>query len=167
MRRLLEKMNVQVVCTTDDPVDSLEYHKKIEADNLLQAGWGIKVLPAFRPDNAMNVDDVDEFNNYLTLLEKSSDISISTYNDYLAALKKRHDYFVANNCRVSDHGLEEIYAEDYTRTEVVGIFAKIRSGGVLSLEERKEIQIGDAGHACRMGLGKRICAAISYRCLEK
>ena len=142
VRRLLEKMNVTFVCTTDDPVDSLEYHKKIEADSLPagQAGWGIKVLPAFRPDNAMNVDDVNEFNNYLTLLEKSSNISISTYNDYLAALKKRHDYFVANNCRVSDHGLEEIYAEDYTRTEVVGIFAKIRSGGVLSLEERKKFK---------------------------
>ena len=76
--------------------------------------WHIKVLPAFRPDNAMNVDDVNEFNNYLTVIEKSSNISISTYNDYLAALKKRHDYFVANSCRVSDHGLEEIYAEDYT-----------------------------------------------------
>jgi glucuronate isomerase len=135
VRRLLEKMNVQVVCTTDDPVDSLEYHKKIEAD-----GWGIKVLPAFRPDNAINVDDENKFNNYLTLLEKSSNISISTYNDYLAALKKRHDYFVANNCRVSDHGLEEIYAEEYTRTEVVGIFAKIRSGGVLSLEENKKFK---------------------------
>ena len=135
VRRLLGKMNVQIVCTTDDPVDSLEYHKKIEADN-----WGIKVLPAFRPDKAMNVDDVNTFNNYLTLLEKSSNISISTYNDYIAALKKRHDHFVANNCSVSDHGLEEIYAEDYTSTEIAGIFAKIRSGGSLSMEERKKFK---------------------------
>src|SRR5688500_18887556 len=76
VRGLLEKMNVKVICTTDDPVDDLEHHKKIDKD-----GWPIKVLPAFRPDKAMNVDDVNVFNNYLTLLEKASDISISTFND--------------------------------------------------------------------------------------
>jgi glucuronate isomerase len=135
VKALLEKMKVRVVCTTDDPVDSLEYHQKIEKDK-----FKIKVLPAFRPDKAMNVDDVNTFNNYLTSLEKASAISISSFNDYIAALKKRHDYFVANNCRVSDHGLEEIYAEDYTSTEIVGIFAKIRSGGGLSLEERKKFK---------------------------
>jgi glucuronate isomerase len=142
VRGLLEKMNVKVICTTDDPVDNLEYHQQIKNENLPtgQAGWGIKVLPAFRPDKSMNVDDVTTFNNYLTSLEKASDISISTYNDYLAALKKRHDYFVANNCGVSDHGLEEIYAEDYTQTEIAGIFAKIRSGGELSLTENRKFK---------------------------
>jgi glucuronate isomerase len=135
VRSLLEKMNVKLICTTDDPVDNLEYHKKIKNDN-----WSIQVLPAFRPDKAMNVDDVNTFNNYLTLLEKASDISISTYNDYIAALRKRHDYFVENSCSVSDHGLEEIYAEDYTQTEIVGVFAKIRSGGELSLDERKKFK---------------------------
>ena len=135
VKALLEKMKVKVVCTTDDPVDSLAYHQKIEKDN-----FSIKVLPAFRPDKAMNVDDVNTFNNYLTSLEKASDISISSFNDYITALKKRHEYFVANNCRVSDHGLEEIYAEDYTSTEIVGLFAKIRSGGALSLEERKKFK---------------------------
>ncbi len=135
VRGLLEKMNVKLICTTDDPVDSLEHHQKINADN-----WHIKVLPAFRPDKAMNVDDVNTFNNYLTRLEKASNISISTYNDYIAALKKRHDYFVANNCSVSDHGLEEIYAEDYTQTEIAGIFAKIRSGGELRPDERKKFK---------------------------
>jgi glucuronate isomerase len=135
VRGLLEKMNVKLICTTDDPVDSLEHHQKINADN-----WHIKVLPAFRPDKAMHVDDVNTFNNYLTRLEKASNISISTYNDYIAALKKRHDYFVANNCSVSDHGLEEIYAEDYTQTEIAGIFAKIRSGGELTPDERKKFK---------------------------
>ena len=135
VKGLVERMNVKLICTTDDPVDNLEYHKKIKAD-----GWKIKVNPAFRPDKAMNVDDVNTFNNYLTLLEKAADVSISTYNDYLAALKKRHDYFVANGCSVSDHGLEEIYAEDYTSTEVAGIFAKIRSGGALTLEENRKFK---------------------------
>ncbi|MDX1937198.1 MAG: glucuronate isomerase [Flavihumibacter sp.] len=135
VKGLLERMNVQMICTTDDPVDDLQYHKEVAAQ-----GWKVKMFPAFRPDKAMNVDDVATFNNYLTLLEKAADISISTYNDYLAALKKRHDYFAANNCGVSDHGLEEIYAEDYTSTEIAGIFAKIRSGGALTLEENRKFK---------------------------
>ena len=135
VRGLLERMKVKLICTTDDPVDNLEYHQQIKKDN-----WSVKVLPAFRPDKAMNVDDVNTFNNYLTGLEKAADISISTYNDYLAALKKRHDYFAANHCSVSDHGLEEIYAEDYTATEIAGIFAKIRSGGALTVEENRKFK---------------------------
>lgn len=135
VRGLLEKMNVKLICTTDDPVDNLEFHQKIKKENL-----SLKVLPAFRPDKAMNVDDATAFNNYLTSLEKAADISISSFNDYIAALKKRHEYFVANDCKVSDHGLEEIYAEDYTSTEIVGIFAKIRSGGSLSLEENRKFK---------------------------
>ena len=135
VRRLLEKMNVQLICTTDDPVDNLEYHQKIEKDN-----WSTRVLPAFRPDKAMNVDDVNTFNNYLSGLEKAADISISTFNDYLAAFKKRHAYFAANHCSLSDHGLEEIYAEDYTTTEIARIFAKIRSGGGLTREENRKFK---------------------------
>ncbi len=134
-RGLLEKMNVKLLCTTDDPVDSLEFHQQIKNE-----GWGVKVLPAFRPDKAMNVDDVNTFNGYLTHLEKASDISISTFNDYLAALKKRHDFFATQNCCVTDHGIEEIYAEDYTSTEVAGIFAKIRSGGQLTREENRKFK---------------------------
>ncbi len=139
---LLEKINVKLICTTDDPVDNLEFHKQIKKETLTagQGGWNVKVLPAFRPDKAMNVDDTITFNNYLTLLEKAANISISTFNDYLAALKNRHDYFVANNCSVSDHGLEEMYAEDYTTTEVAGIFAKIRSGGDLTLLENRKFK---------------------------
>lgn len=135
VRGLLEKMNVKLICTTDDPVDNLQFHQQIKSE-----GWTVKVLPAFRPDKAMNVDDVNIFNEYLTGLEKAADISISTFNDYMAALKKRHDFFAANHCSVSDHGLEEIYAEDYTTTEVAGIFAKIRSGGALSQEENRKFK---------------------------
>ena len=135
VRGLLKKMNVKLICTTDDPVDNLGYHQKIEKENL-----NLRVLPAFRPDKAMNVDDATTFNNYLTSLEQAADISISSFNDYIAALKKRHEYFAANNCSVSDHGLEEIYAEDYTQTEIVGIFAKIRSGGSLSMEENRKFK---------------------------
>jgi glucuronate isomerase len=137
VKGLLKKMNVKILCTTDDPVDNLCHHQKISADD---NGDQVKVFPAFRPDKAMNVDDAISFNNYLSALEAASDISISTFNDYLAALKRRHDFFASNNCSVSDHGLEEIYAEDYTMNEIISIFAKIRSGGNLSLEENRKFK---------------------------
>ena len=135
VRGLLEKMNVKLVCTTDDPVDNLEFHQQIKEDN-----WGTKVIPAFRPDQAMNVDSAKGFNDYLLALEKSASVSIGKFDDYLTALKKRHDYFVSNNCCVSDHGLEEIYAEDYTDAEIKNIFDKIRSGKELSYTENRQFK---------------------------
>jgi glucuronate isomerase len=130
VRNLLRKMNVRVVCTTDDPVDSLEYHQKIKED-----GFEIKILPAYRPDKAMNVDDAAGFNGYLSKLESASNTSIITYSDYLDALKDRHDFFASMGGSVSDHGLEEMYAEEYTDDEIEKAFNKIRSGKELTRGE--------------------------------
>lgn len=130
VRNLLRKMKVKVVCTTDDPVDSLEWHRKLKED-----GFEIKVLPAFRPDKAMNVDDAASFNAYLGKLESVSNTNIASFSDYFDALKSRHDFFASMDCSVSDHGLEQIYAEDYTDVEIEAAFAKIRSGKELSAEE--------------------------------
>ena len=135
VRRLLERMDVRVLCTTDDPVDSLEHHQRIHAD-----GWRIKVLPAFRPDKAMNVDDPVVFNAYLSLLEKAADTSISTFDQYLDALRRRHDYFVQNGCKVSDHGMEHIYAEDYTDAEIRNIFDKIRACHTLTVSDNRKFK---------------------------
>jgi len=126
VQRMIEKMNVEVICTTDDPIDSLEHHQKIK-----QGGWKVKVLPTFRPDKAMNTDDVAAFNDYINKLEAISDTAINNYSDYLKALKSRHDYFAANGCSVSDHGLEQIDAADYTDHEITTIFNNIRSGKAL------------------------------------
>jgi len=123
VQSMIEKMKVEVICTTDDPIDSLEHHQKIK-----QSGWKVKVLPTFRPDKAMNADDIEALNQYIAKLEAVSNASITNFNDYLNALKKRHDYFAANGCCVSDHGLEQIYAEDYTHAGIEVIFQKIRSG---------------------------------------
>lgn len=131
VRNLLRKMNVALVCTTDDPIDDLNYHQKIKQDQ-----FEIPILPAFRPDAAMNVDNAEKFNAYVNKVESVSGKSIGSYNDYIDALKSRHDFFVAQGCNVSDHGLEEIYAEDYTETEIKNIFNKIRSGAELDLTER-------------------------------
>lgn len=130
VRNLLRKMNVKVVCTTDDPTDSLEHHQKIKQD-----GFEIRILPAYRPDKAMNVDDPTAFNTYLSKLESVSNTNIASYKDYLDALKSRHDFFATMGCSVSDHGLEQIYAEEYTQSEIENIFKKVRSGKNLSLEE--------------------------------
>jgi glucuronate isomerase len=130
VRGLLRKMNVKVVCTTDDPIDNLEHHQKISNDD-----FGTRILPAFRPDKAMNVDDAAGFNAYLGKLEAVSNTNITSFDQYLDALKSRHDFFASMNCSVSDHGLEQIYAEDYTEGEIKAAFNKIRSGRELTTEE--------------------------------
>ncbi|MFM6975448.1 MAG: glucuronate isomerase [Sphingobacteriaceae bacterium] len=127
---LLRKMNVRTLCTTDDPLDSLEYHQQLKA-----AGTSPRVLPAFRPDKGMNADDLSALNAYIDKLAGLTGKQIADYDTYLAALKSRHDYFAANGATVSDHGLEQIYAEDYTEAEIRQIFLKIRKNESLSLAE--------------------------------
>lgn len=132
-RNLIRKMNVEVICTTDDPIDSLEFHKKIAESN-----FEVKVYPAFRPDKAMEVSHSENFIAYIKKLEAATNLSISTFDDYLFALQNRHDFFASMGCTVSDHGLEEIYAEDFTGSEIEAIFTKVHSGKSLNqLEQRK------------------------------
>lgn len=135
VRCLLKKMNVQVICTTDDPLDDLQYHKQISEDN-----FSIKVLPAFRPDKAMNVADVNTFNNYVNTLAAITGTEIFDFKTYLEALKKRHDYFETMGCKLSDHGAEKIYAEDFTIAEIKSIFFNIRAGKQLSIDEQHKFQ---------------------------
>lgn len=121
VRNLLTKMNVKTLCTTDDPLDNLEHHQKIRNDN-----FQIRVLPAFRPDKAMGAENTQSLNDYIDRLAQITDTAIENLESYLTALKMRHDYFAANGCTVSDHGLEYIFAEDYKDEEIALIFDKIR-----------------------------------------
>jgi len=133
VRNLLRKMNVALVCTTDDPLDDLAFHHQMKKE-----GFEIPILPAFRPDNAMNVTDAEIFNKYIQKLQAVTGISIASFDDYLYALQSRHDYFAEAGCSVSDHGLEEIYAEDFTGSEIDAIFNKIHGGKSLNeIEQRK------------------------------
>jgi glucuronate isomerase len=133
VRNLLRKMNVALVCTTDDPLDDLAFHHQMKNE-----GFEIPILPAFRPDNAMNVTDPENFNKYIQKLQTVTGISIASFDDYLYALQSRHDYFAEAGCSVSDHGLEEIYAEDFTGSEIDAIFNKIHGGKSLNeIEQRK------------------------------
>jgi glucuronate isomerase len=130
---LIQKMNVRVICTTDDPIDNLEWHQKIKDSN-----FPVKVFPAFRPDKAMEVNNTSSFALYVKKVEEVTNTSISNLSDYLVALKNRHDFFATMGCNVSDHGLEEIYAEEYTEKEVELIFIKALAGNDLSwIEQRK------------------------------
>ncbi len=130
-RNIMRKFRVEVVCTTDDPTDSLEHHKKVAED-----GFEIKMLPTWRPDRAMMVDDLKAFNNYVSLLEELTNISIGTYQHYLDALKIRHDFFSEMGCCLSDHGLETIYASDFTVNDTEKTFAKLRQGVSITEEEK-------------------------------
>ncbi len=134
-RHLLTRMHVEVVCTTDDPVDSLEYHEQ------LQREFGaVKVVPAFRPDKAMAVEDPATYNAYLNLLSEAAGMEIASWDDLLQALQKRHDHFDAHGCRLSDHGIETFYADEYTEKEVEKIFHKVRNGKDLPEEEQRKFR---------------------------
>ena len=131
VRNLLRKMKVEFLCTTDDPTDSLEHHRKIQDD-----GFEIKVLPTFRPDKAMQVESEESFNAYLKKLENACGFSISNYESFLNALQNRHDYFATMGCIIADHGLAQMYAENYAYQEIENIFLKIRGGKSLQSDEQ-------------------------------
>jgi len=117
-------MNVQLVCTTDDPIDTLEYHRQIKNDKSLQ----VRVLPAFRADWAMNIERGPAFTAYVEKLGAAAAIHITSYRLFLDALRSRHEFFHMNGCRLSDHGLETIYAEEYSESEIERIFQNALSG---------------------------------------
>jgi glucuronate isomerase len=132
---LMEMMNVELVCTTDDPIDSLEYHVHIA-----NASCKTRVLPTWRPDKAMAVEDVESYNLYLDKLSEVSGLQITTFEDLINALEKRHDFFNGFGCKLSDHGIEEFYAEDYTGDEIQISFFKVRSGIALTSIEIKKFK---------------------------
>ena len=130
-RSLMKNSNVVLVCTTDDPVDSLEHHMAVAADE----SFDVIILPTWRPDKGMAIEDQNEFNAWVDKLAAAADVDITGFTQYMEAFRKRHDFFHEVGCRLSDHGLETIYAEDYSADEVAAIFDKARSGKQPSEEE--------------------------------
>ena len=131
VRNIIRTMNVKLLCTTEGPLDSLEYHRKIRDD-----GFETKVYAAFRPDKGLAVEDLTALNAWIDKLEAVCDTEITDFASYVNAIRERHDYFHENGCRLSDYGLETAYAEDYTETEIKKIFDKIRTGKELDASER-------------------------------
>ncbi|MCX7591060.1 MAG: glucuronate isomerase [Kiritimatiellae bacterium] len=133
---LLRRSKVVIVCTTDDPVDTLEHHRVLaESPNC-----GFRMLPTWRPDNALSVECPVSFNAWVDRLEAASDIAIRDWDSFLVALRRRHDFFHERGCRISDHGLETLHVADYTESQVRMAFAKIRTGRGLEQEESEKFK---------------------------
>ncbi|MCC7300432.1 MAG: glucuronate isomerase [Verrucomicrobia bacterium] len=147
-RNLMRKMNVKLVCTTDDPVDSLEYHKQIFA-----SGFEIKVLPTFRPDKAMNLADSKAWKTYIQTLETVSGSAIHDFSSLIQAVDVRHEFFHSVGCRLSDHGVAYVPDVEASLPELNSIFRKALSGAVIERPEREKFEaaflyeVGKMNHA--------------------
>ena len=130
VRNIIRKSNVKLICTTDDPIDSLEWHKKIKEDDSFE----VAVLPAWRPDKAMNIEKPD-FTSYIAKLSEASGIKVDDFESLKSALSSRMDFFAANGCSVSDHALEYVMYVPAEDAEIADIFKKAMDGGVITKEE--------------------------------
>ncbi|SFI52444.1 glucuronate isomerase [Halpernia frigidisoli] len=133
-RNLLKKVNAELVCTTEDPIDNLEHHQKLR-----NSDYNVKVSTAFRPDKAILIEN-DGYNDYINVLAQVADFPINTFDDLCFALKKRITYFHENNCRLCDHGLNQIYFENFTDSEIKDIFKKKRENQTISHQEAVKFQ---------------------------
>lgn len=125
-RGLMKRFGVEVVCTTDDPLDTLEHHERIK-----NSGFEIKVLPTWRPDKSMAVENGANFREYIGRLEKVANMRIGDVEDYMEAIKLRHDYFQTRGCKLADHGIDTFFAVPSTEEEIAEIYNKV----VLDREE--------------------------------
>ncbi|WP_434631296.1 glucuronate isomerase [Thermoanaerobacterium thermosaccharolyticum] len=145
VRNIIKKSNVKILCTTDDPTDSLEYHKLLKEDD----SFDVKVLPAFRPDKGINIDK-DDFKDWVKKLGEVSGKAIESYDDYLNALNSRLEFFDSYGCRLSDHALDFVAYEESTKEEVDEIFKKALKGEKLS-----QIEVDKYKTSVLQFLGKR------------
>ena len=130
---ILKKMKVKVVCTTDDPVDTLEHHRSFAAQH-----HPTRMLPAFRPDRALSVNQPAGFNKWVEHLSAASNIDVNGFGAFQTALKNRHDYFHSQNCRLSDHGMNHCFADFCSEKVAAQIFDKVRRGEQVSPMEHSQ-----------------------------
>jgi glucuronate isomerase len=135
-RGIMRQMNVALCCTTDDPTDSLDAHRTIANDD----SFNVQVLPTFRPDKAMAVEDAETFNAWVDLLAERSGIEVKDFATFLDAIRNRHDWFHDCGCRLSDHGLSEIPDADYTESDLNNIFRRVSRGNQLGPDEIEQFR---------------------------
>ncbi len=143
VQNILKKMNVEVVATTDDPVDSLEYHEKLK-------NFHVKVRPTWRPDNLIKTADPRSFNAYIEKLEKLSGKSINSLNELVEVLDERHEFFDKMGCRASDHGLDRMYFTDNAGSDPDKAFKKLRKGETLNDQENEGYRFAIMQELCKM-----------------
>ena len=134
-RSLIETSNVLAVCTTDDPIDTLEHHAAVAADETFTP----RVFPTWRPDRALAFADPVAWNGYVDQLAAIADVEIGSYEDLIQALTVRHDFFHQAGCRLSDHALTTCLFSPARELEISSIFGRVRSGAVLSPDERDQL----------------------------
>lgn len=144
-RGLMRRYGVELVCTTDDPADTLEHHKAIR-----ESGFEIKVLPTWRPDKTMAIETPEAYIQYIERLGHAAGMEIHTLEDLKEALRRRHDFFAGAGCRLSDYGLTEFYAEDYTDDEVADIFAHVMAGKTPTAKEAAKFRSAMMLYLCGM-----------------
>jgi len=130
---ILKKMQVKVVCTTDDPVDDLGYHRLFASQH-----HPTKMLPAFRPDKALTVNQPAGFNKWVEQLAAAANVDISSFSAFISALEKRHEYFHSQNCRLSDHGMNHCFADFCSEKVAAEVFDKARKGEPVSPLEHSQ-----------------------------
>ena len=144
IKSIIRKMNVRIICTTDDPTDSLEFHKK------LRDSFEIRVLPTFRPDNVIKTVDPTKFKAYIDKLGEVSGLNIANFSTLIEALDKRHKFFHENGGRLSDHGLDRFYFSPFTEEEINKAFKKLVAGEKLAFDESEKLRTAIMLELCRM-----------------
>lgn len=161
-RGLMKKSNVAVVCTTDDPVDSLEYHLAIAKNP-----FSTQIRPAWRSDKASKVENLKTWNEWIDKLAAAAKMKIATIDDFRAAMQKRHDFFAAAGCVVSDYGITEIFAAPYKESELKAIFKKARAGkAALTPEEALKFKSAWLYEGLKMDSAANWSAQLHYNCLR-
>lgn len=144
-RGLIERMNVDTICTTDDPIDSLEYHKQAQKE-----GYKVGLYPAFRPDKSFAVEDPKTYKAYVEKLSEVSGVVIKRFSDLLVALDNRAEYFHAHGGRLSDHGLEHLFYEENSGHNPEQLFTSVMEGTQLTDDERAAFKYHVLLALCRM-----------------
>ena len=143
-RSLIKRMNVELICTTDDPADDLLSHKKIRDT------FDVKVLPTWRPDAVIKTDDTEKFKAYINRLSAVSGRSVKSYNELIDTLDLRHEFFHQNGCRLSDHGLDRFYHASCSDGEADQIFRKLLAGKPVNPEESEKYRTSVMLELCRL-----------------
>ena len=160
-RGLMKKSNVKVVCTTDDPVDSLEHHLAIA-----KKPFGTKILPAWRSDKASKIESLPAWNAWMDRLAAAAGTKVKTYDDFLAAMAARHDFFAKAGCVVSDYGITEVFAAPYAKAEVAAIFKKARAGRAVTADEALKFKSAWLYEGLKADAAANWTAQLHFNCLR-
>ena len=160
-RGLMKKSNVKVVATTDDPTDSLEHHLAIAAKP-----FATRILPAWRPDKAAKIDETAAWNGWMDRLSDAAKTPVKSWDDYLSAMAKRHDFFASAGCVISDYGTTEVFAVPYTEADVRRIFRKARGGKRPTADEARQFKSAWLYEGLKADAAANWTAQIHCNCLR-